>query len=186
MHSHAYFLTVRSTLPALVCSLSHCSSRKSERRLGTGGLSRAGVAHAAQINHSGALSDLRLVDYEPSILADAYSAIYPCVNARPITAANGDLTAYLPWVLAGGDAVGVGEREFYLQGGPRPGRAVEGNPAAECLHAVLESDQSGAVGEVGAAGAVVANREPQDASDCLGADGNSGGVRVLGRVGQRL
>src|SRR5580700_8364993 len=75
--------------------------------------------------------------------------------------------------VAGGDAVGVGEREFYLQGGPRPGRAVEGNPAAECLHAVLESDQSGAVGEVGAAGAVVANREPQDASDCLDADRKS-------------
>jgi len=69
------------------------------------------------------------------------TVLFTCVNARPITAANGDPTAYLPWVLAGGDAVGVGEREFYLQGGPRPGRAVEGNPAAECLHAVLESDQ---------------------------------------------
>jgi len=31
MHSHAYFLTVRSTLSALVCSLFHCSGRKSDR-----------------------------------------------------------------------------------------------------------------------------------------------------------
>jgi hypothetical protein len=34
MHSHAYFLAVRSTLSALVCSLFHCSGRKSDRRLG--------------------------------------------------------------------------------------------------------------------------------------------------------
>ena len=33
MHSHAYFLTVRSTLSALVCSLFHCSGRKSDRRV---------------------------------------------------------------------------------------------------------------------------------------------------------
>jgi hypothetical protein len=33
MHSHAYFLTVRSTLSVLVCSLFHCSGRKSDRRI---------------------------------------------------------------------------------------------------------------------------------------------------------
>ena len=30
MHSHAYFLTVRSTLSVLVCSLFRCSGRKSD------------------------------------------------------------------------------------------------------------------------------------------------------------
>ena len=42
MHSHAYFLTVRSTLPALECSLSHCSGRKSDRRIGRGDLTSGG------------------------------------------------------------------------------------------------------------------------------------------------
>jgi hypothetical protein len=41
MHSHAYFLTVRSTLSALMCSFFRCSGRKSDRRI------RAGLVFAA-------------------------------------------------------------------------------------------------------------------------------------------
>ena len=55
-----------------------------------------------------------------------------------------------------------GEREFRAQAGTRPARAVEDDPAAERLDAVLQADQAGAPGEVGAAGAVVADRDAQD------------------------
>jgi hypothetical protein len=52
MHSHAYFLTVRSTLSALVCSLFHCSGRKSDRRLGAADANVSKAAGCAQITYS--------------------------------------------------------------------------------------------------------------------------------------
>ena len=51
-------------------------------------------------------------------------------------------------------------------------RAVEEDPAAERLGAVLEADQAGAAGEVGAPAAVVANRYSQGAGAGLDADGS--------------
>src|SRR5258707_914020 len=40
-------------------------------------------------------------------------------------------------LAGGGAAVRGGERELWAQAGPRPGRAVEKDPAAEGFHAVL-------------------------------------------------
>ena len=51
-----------------------------------------------------------------------------------------------------------------------PRRAVEKDPAAERFHAVFEADQAGAAGEVGAAAAVVADRDAQDAPATLNVD----------------
>jgi hypothetical protein len=65
-------------------------------------------------------------------------------------------------------------------------RAVEEDPAAERLGAVLEADQAGAAGEVGVPAAVVANRDAQGTSDGLDLDGGFRGVRVLRCVRQRL
>jgi hypothetical protein len=54
MHSHAYSLTVRSTLSTIVRSLFHRSGRKSDRRIGARRLSSPSVMYGAHINHSGA------------------------------------------------------------------------------------------------------------------------------------
>ena len=53
---------------------------------------------------------------------------------------------------------------------------------------VLEADQAGAVGEVSAAYAIVADCDVQDAFFGVGFDGDPDGlgVRVLGHVGERL
>ncbi|HYZ53482.1 MAG TPA: hypothetical protein VE733_08280 [Streptosporangiaceae bacterium] len=58
--------------------------------------------------------------------------------------------------------------------------------AAECLDAVLEPDQAGAVAEAGAAAPVVADADVQEAVAGGHLDIGDGGVPVLGRVGQRL
>ena len=58
--------------------------------------------------------------------------------------------------------------------------------AAECLGPVLEPDQAGAVAEAGAAAAVVADADVQDALAGGHLDIGDGGVRVLGGVGQCL
>jgi hypothetical protein len=64
--------------------------------------------------------------------------------------------------LAGGNAAaGGGERELGAHAGARPAGAVEEDPAAERLYAVLEASQAGAAGEAGAPGAVVADLEEQ-------------------------
>ena len=73
-----------------------------------------------------------------------------------------------------------------MQAGARPRGAVQGDPAADRLNPVFEPGQAGAPGEVGAAGAVVADRDPQDVTAGFGLDGDGGGAGVLGRVGQRL
>ena len=76
--------------------------------------------------------------------------------------------------IGNGDAaVCDSDRELHMQAGPRPARAVERDPAADGLHAVFEAGQAGAPGEVGAANAVVADRDAKDfASDLdLDADG---------------
>lgn len=52
-----------------------------------------------------------------------------------------------------------GERELQAQAGPRAVRAVQRNPAAERLDAVLDADQAGTAGEVGTADAVVLDRD---------------------------
>jgi hypothetical protein len=52
----------------------------------------------------------------------------------------------------------------------RPPRAVEEDPAADRLHAILEADQAGAAGEVGTASAVVADRDAQDLAGDLDLD----------------
>src|SRR5208337_5213336 len=87
--------------------------------------------------------------------------------------------------LAGSD-VGGGERELYAQAGPRPARAVEKDPAAERLHPVLEADQAGAAGEVGAARAVVTDHHAQDFTGGLHLDADRRGacveVHVAGEV----
>jgi len=63
---------------------------------------------------------------------------------------------------------------------------VQGDPAAECLDAVVEPGQAGAAGEVGAAGAAVAGLSPSTPWLVgLGLDGDGRGAGVLGRVGQR-
>jgi hypothetical protein len=54
------------------------------------------------------------------------------------------------------------------------------------LDAVCEADQAGAARQVGTADAVVAHREPKLTGDRVDADFHAGGVRVLGRIGQRL
>src|ERR1700758_5132949 len=79
-----------------------------------------------------------------------------------------------------------GEREFNVQGGSCPTRAVEGDPAADGVHAVLKAGQAGAPGEVGAADAVVVDGDVKDLSRYLDVDADGGGAGVLGRVGQRL
>ena len=48
-----------------------------------------------------------------------------------------------------------------MHGGARAGGGLHPEPAAERLHPVLEPDQAGAAGEVGAAAAVVAHPDPQ-------------------------
>ena len=89
----------------------------------------------------------------------------------------------------GGDAVfRGGDRELCAQ--PRAGArsAVEDDSAAQRLDAVLEADQAGAVAEVSPADAVVADCDTQDVVFGVGfdSDADGRGVRVLGRVGQRL
>ena len=46
---------------------------------------------------------------------------------------------------------------------PAPARAVEEDSAADGLDAVLETEETGAAGEVGSADAVIADQEMQDA-----------------------
>ena len=67
---------------------------------------------------------------------------------------------------------------------PAPCGAVEEDPAAERLGAVLEANQAGAASEVGAPAAVVANRDAQGTGDGLDLDGGFRGVRVLRCVRQ--
>jgi hypothetical protein len=62
MHSHAYFLTVRSTLSALVCSLFHSSGRKSDRRFGCAVGVVASSTKAAPIIRLWAASDVVALD----------------------------------------------------------------------------------------------------------------------------
>src|SRR4051794_11467255 len=80
------------------------------------------------------------------------------------------------------------DREFGAHGRTGSAWAVKEDAAAKCLDTVLEAEQAGAVGEVGAAGAVVADREAQDGVRGAGLDGDRDGrgARVLGRVGQRF
>ena len=64
--------------------------------------------------------------------------------------------------IGNGDAaVCDSDRELHMQAGPRPARAVERDPA-DGLHAVFEAGQASAPGEVGAADAVVADRDAKD------------------------
>ena len=56
---------------------------------------------------------------------------------------------------SGGGAVGGGEREFCAQAGASFGGAVEEESAADRIDAVLQADQAGVAGEVGAASAVI-------------------------------
>src|ERR1700758_5102003 len=79
-----------------------------------------------------------------------------------------------------------GEREFNVQGGSRPARAVERDPAADRLHAVFKAGQAGAPGKIGAADAVVVDGDVKDLPRYLDVDADGGGAGVLGRVGQRL
>ena len=58
-----------------------------------------------------------------------------------------------------------GERELHVQAGSRLVWAVENDSAAERLHAVLQAEQAGAAGEVGATDAVVADPEAEDGVD---------------------
>ena len=81
---------------------------------------------------------------------------------------------------------GVVDRQDDLHDGTRPGRAVQPDPAAERLDPILEPDQARAVAEIRAATPVVADTHLQDAVACGHLDLGGGGVRVLGRVGQRL
>jgi len=80
----------------------------------------------------------------------------------PLRAARAKNSERLMPLEGGNTAVSGGEREFCAQAGSRSAGAVEEDPAAEGLHAVLEAGQAGAFDEVGAAGAVVADREAQD------------------------
>ena len=73
-----------------------------------------------------------------------------------------------------------------MQAGPRPTRAVERDPAADGLHAVFEAGQASAPGEVGAADAVVADRDAKDFASDLDLDADGLGAGVLGRIGQRF
>ena len=83
-----------------------------------------------------------------------------------------------------GTATGEGQRD--LHGGARAGWAVQEDAAAERLDPVGEPDEAGAAGGVGAAAAVVADADVQQTLAGLRLDVDDGGLRVLGRVGQRL
>ena len=66
----------------------------------------------------------------------------------------------------------MGEREFCAQAGAPFGGAVEEESAADRLNAVLQADQAGAASEVGAASAVIADRQAQDGGVGFGGDGD--------------
>ena len=92
-------------------------------------------------------------------------------------------------ISAGGDAaVDSGDRKLYPQAGPGTEGAVEEDPAAERLHAVLEANEAGAAAEIGTAGAVVVDGDAQDSVCGVGLDGDRErrGAGMLGRVGQRF
>ncbi|WP_327010519.1 hypothetical protein OHA72_26610 [Dactylosporangium sp. NBC_01737] len=67
--------------------------------------------------------------------------------------------------------VAVRGREWYVDGETGAGAvwAVQGDAAAECFGAVFEADEAGAVGEVGAADAVVVDCDVQGG---VGGDGD--------------
>ena len=73
-----------------------------------------------------------------------------------------------------------------MQGCARADRAVHGDRAAERLDAVLEPDQAGAPAWISPAAAVVADAQAKGMVGRLHVDVNDGGVRVLGRIGQRF
>lgn len=79
-----------------------------------------------------------------------------------------------------------GEREFRAHHGSPAGRAAQDKLAAERLHPVLEPDQAGAPVEIGAAAAVVLNRDVQHTAGGRRVHGDPGRGGVLGRVGQCL
>ncbi len=66
------------------------------------------------------------------------------------------------------------------------GRALDGDPAAESLYAILEADEARPAREVGAADAVVLDGDAKDAVHGLDLDGDGQGARMLRRVRQRL
>jgi len=80
----------------------------------------------------------------------------------------------------------VAEGEFDVQRGAGAGWATELEVAAECLGAVLEPDQAGAVAEIRAAAAVVADVYVQDAAAFGHLNVGVAGISVLCRVRQRF
>ena len=91
-----------------------------------------------------------------------------------------------PAAPGGATGAGLVEGQRDLQGGARSRRAVQPEAATERLGPVPEPEQAGALAEAGAAPAVVAYPDVQDAVafGCL--DVGGGGAGVLGGVGQCL
>ena len=69
---------------------------------------------------------------------------------------------------------------------PFIGGAADVDRPTEGLHAVAEADQTGAFRGIGAADAVVTNREVEDAVPLVGGYVRTRGTRMLGRVRERL
>jgi len=82
------------------------------------------------------------------------------------------------------------QRELGLHAATRARRGLDGKPAAECLDPVFEADEARPSAEVGSAAAIVADADPQDgvtiALDDEDLDVDGGGLRVFGRIGERL
>ncbi len=98
----------------------------------------------------------------------------PVSSRRASTSGSGPRSPGLGLGGAGA-AVRGGERNLHAQRRPRPVRAVEEDSATERLYPVLEADQPGAAGEIGAAGAVVADLDAQDGVGGVGFDGDREG-----------
>src|SRR6185369_17227729 len=69
---------------------------------------------------------------------------------------------------------------------PFAGRAAHLERPAPGLRPVAEADQARAAGRIGAPRAVVADRQTEAVASLLGGDAHDRGVRMPGRVGERL
>ena len=78
--------------------------------------------------------------------------------------------ALVAGVSAEAAAVRGGERELNMQAGTRTLRAFKEDSTSERLDAIPEADEPGAVGEVGAARAIVADRNTQEVVRVVGFD----------------
>jgi hypothetical protein len=77
-----------------------------------------------------------------------------------------------------------GQADFEV--GAVAARALDGHDSAGGFDPVSEAHQAGAQGGIRSAGTVVADREPQDAVDGVDLNVDDRGIRMLGRVRQRL